>query len=561
MAITGWPSCGEHVVDERQLLVDRQALEVRAEDDRLEVLARVGRLDRPGLQPGPDVGEAGGAQALAGLAPASRSSTGRASRAAPGDRRPRSPPPRWRRSRSRRTGPTAGRPGASASYRRANSVSWSPIQWKVAVERIASTGCSSLSSSRSCANASTSSPRRSLACSTIARLPSTAITLPSGTRSSSSSVTRPVPQPASSTRSSPRRSRRSMTSRAIVNCGSDCRSYEAAFHSRGGIRLYVIAYGGQLHWVGTAAGRRRGRRRRLRAVGAVARLVALRALRLGAPAAREVLHEAVERLLLVLAGERLLDLRRGLGERQLGRRRDPGDGEVVVAVRGLDRALDLVLLRAEHRGVEVRVERALGLRGDLAAGVLRRGVDRVLLGDRVPGVAALQRVVGLLGGGLVLGHDHPQIALLGLLHLRLVLVVEVGDRGVGDLVLALGDLVADLVREQVELDALQDVLLALAGGLEELLVVGLRRERLLLLVGEGLLDVGVGDLDALLGGLALDPAERDQQLQRLVVDRLLVGLGARRLADDRLPVGEVGLVDRFAVDGGDGVAGYPSPQP
>jgi hypothetical protein len=47
-------------------------------------------------------------------------------------------------------------------------------------------------------------------------LPSTAITLPFGTRSASTAVTRPVPQPGSSTRSSPRRSSRSMTSRAIA---------------------------------------------------------------------------------------------------------------------------------------------------------------------------------------------------------------------------------------------------------------------------------------------------------------------------------------------------------
>ena len=98
--------------------------------------------------------------------------------------------------------------------------------------------------------------------------------------------------------------------------------------------------------------------------------------------------------------------------------------------------------------------------------------------------------------GLVLGQDDAQVTLLGLREAGLVLVVEVLDRLVGDGVLALDDLVADLVRQEVELDALEDVVLRLAGGLEELLVVGVLREALLLLLVEGLLDLGVGDLDA-----------------------------------------------------------------
>src|SRR5262249_56317582 len=61
--------------------------------------------------------------------------------------------------------------------------------------------------------------------------------------------------------------------------------------------------------VGRGAGAARGgrRRRRLRAVLAVRRLVALGALRLVLPALREVLHEGVQRLLLALGLERLLD--------------------------------------------------------------------------------------------------------------------------------------------------------------------------------------------------------------------------------------------------------------
>src|SRR3954453_11452226 len=104
-------------------------------------------------------------------------------------------------------------------------------------------------------------------------------------RSSSASVTRPLPQPASRTRPSPRRSSRSITSRAIASWGSETRSYEAAFHSRGDIRLYVIAYAprwaraggaGRAHKASRAGGRRR--RRGLRAVLAVRRLVLIRAL-------------------------------------------------------------------------------------------------------------------------------------------------------------------------------------------------------------------------------------------------------------------------------------------
>ena len=51
-----------------------------------------------------------------------------------------------------------------------------------------------------------SSPSRARACSTIEAEPSSATTEPRGSRSRSISVTLPVPQPASSTRSSPRRS-------------------------------------------------------------------------------------------------------------------------------------------------------------------------------------------------------------------------------------------------------------------------------------------------------------------------------------------------------------------
>ena len=69
-----------------------------------------------------------------------------------------------RRCRRRRTAPTSRPPGISTPSSRANSRSWSAIQWKVAVERIASTGRSSSSSSRSATRTSALSPSRSRAC-------------------------------------------------------------------------------------------------------------------------------------------------------------------------------------------------------------------------------------------------------------------------------------------------------------------------------------------------------------------------------------------------------------
>ena len=120
-------------------------------------------------------------------------------------------PPHWATSRP---------PGFSASRMRANSRSWSPIQWNVAVETTASTGSSTASSSRSPSRTSTLSGSRRLASSTIAREPSTAITRPRGSRSASTAVTRPVPQPASSTVSSPSSRSRHSTSRPIASIGA-----------------------------------------------------------------------------------------------------------------------------------------------------------------------------------------------------------------------------------------------------------------------------------------------------------------------------------------------------
>ena len=108
---------------------------------------------------------------------------------------------------------------------RANSASWSPIQWKTAFEKAASTGSSSSSSVRfawsTVLRAGSSAAR---ACSTIEGAESTATTRPRGRRSSSIRVTRPEPQPASSTVSSPRSGSRSSTRSAHSTCGPETRS-------------------------------------------------------------------------------------------------------------------------------------------------------------------------------------------------------------------------------------------------------------------------------------------------------------------------------------------------
>ena len=203
--------------------------------------------------------------------------------------------------------------------------------------------------------------------------------------------------------------------------------------------------------VGVGAGLDRaggGRRRRLRRVLAVLRREVVAAVGLVLPLLAEVLDERVQRLLLVLRREQLLDRRRRLLERLLRGLVDLVDLEDVVAELGLDRTLELALLGLEDRVVERLLLLALGDRRQLAALRLGGVVDRVLLGDLRERLAGLERRLGLLGLRLRLGQDDAQVAPLGLGELGLVLVVVVLDLLVGDLVLALGDLVADLVREQ-----------------------------------------------------------------------------------------------------------------
>ena len=120
---------------------------------------------------------------------------------------------------------TSRAPGLSAADSRWKRRSWSAIQWKTAFEKAASTGSSSVSSVRLWhSTVARSGGSASRACSTIEGAESTATTCPSGSRSSSSAVTRPEPQPASSTVSSPRSGSRSSTALAISTCGVETRS-------------------------------------------------------------------------------------------------------------------------------------------------------------------------------------------------------------------------------------------------------------------------------------------------------------------------------------------------
>ena len=122
------------------------------------------------------------------------------------------------------------------------------------------------------------------------------------------------------------------------------------------------------------------------------------------------------------------------------------DLEDVVAERRLDRAEELALRGGEDGVVERLLLLALGDGRQLAALRLGLLVVRVLLGHGLEGLAALQRLLGLLGLRLLLRPDDAHVTPLGLGEARLVLVVVGLDLGVADLVLALDDLLADLRR-------------------------------------------------------------------------------------------------------------------
>jgi hypothetical protein len=95
-----------------------------------------------------------------------------------------------------------------------------------------------------------------------------------------------------------------------------------------------------------------------------------------------------------------LDRLRRLLQRLLALGGDLLDGEDVPAELGLDGAGQLALLGREDGLVERRLLLALGDGEQRAALVLGGLVDRELLGDRLPRLAALEARLGLLGLGL-----------------------------------------------------------------------------------------------------------------------------------------------------------------
>ena len=117
---------------------------------------------------------------------------------------------------------------ARARFRKRRS--WSLIQCNVAVEKMRSTGSSTSSSNKSWRSTRTlgSPTNRLLAASTIALDLSTARTDPAGNFSSKSSVTRPVPHPASMAASSPLVSSRPTTPAPQPVCGAESFSYSAS---------------------------------------------------------------------------------------------------------------------------------------------------------------------------------------------------------------------------------------------------------------------------------------------------------------------------------------------
>src|SRR5204863_537422 len=105
----------------------------------------------------------------------------------------------------------------------------------------------------------------------------------------------------------------------------------------------------------------------------------------------ELRDEVVERLLLVLGLEQVADRLLDLHQRLLRGGRDGGDAEDVEAELRLDGTDGRALLGAEDRLVERLLLLALGDARELAALRLRGLVDRELLGDLGPALAAVDR--------------------------------------------------------------------------------------------------------------------------------------------------------------------------
>jgi hypothetical protein len=246
---------------------------------------------------------------------------------------------------------------------------------------------------------------------------------------------------------------------------------------------------------------------------------------------------------------------------------DARDLEHVEPALRLHRAGQLVLLGTKDRRVERLILLALRHAEQLAFLLLGSGVVGQVLHHVLEALAAFEAAQGLVRLVLVLGPDDLEVASLGLGELLLVRLEVVLDLVVTDLPDVARELLAKLVREHVEADAEQDVVLRLPRRLEEALVGPLRLEGLVPRLLELAVDLLVVRADVAVRGLALDPAGGDQELDDLVPElvvgrrsrlrglrRLLAILGGCLLArvHDPQPVVEVSLRDRLAVDVGDG---------
>ena len=157
-------------------------------------------------------------------------------------------------------------------------------------------------------------------------------------------------------------------------------------------------------------------------------------------------------------------------------------------------------------------------------------------------VVLLERRARLVHLSLVLVQDHPHVARLGLLELARVLLVERLDGALGQLVLTGDGVLLDPLAEQGQAHTLDRVLLGELRLLEEALELLLVLEVLLLDLVEALLDLGVGDRDPVLLGLALDPPCEQEVGQRLLLHELVL----------RVVLGRDGLLlrRRRLLDGG-----------
>ena len=219
---------GEHVGDEWGAELLGQPVELGAEADRSHELGRLRGDDVPGLQPAANVVEARPLEPLRSSPLPRRSSRAARSRRggrgmARGRRPPRRRPAGSRCCRRRRTGPPAPRRASAlaAGCGRARRGRGSSGRRRWRRRRPPARRAPARSGRRPCA--SSTGRRTERTASTIEGEPSTATTRPRGSRSISIPVTRPLPQPASSTTSSPLSSSRSRIDCAHSWCGTETR--------------------------------------------------------------------------------------------------------------------------------------------------------------------------------------------------------------------------------------------------------------------------------------------------------------------------------------------------